>query len=113
MQKTGKFSRLNIPENIITKQRAICRDMNGNIWVSSDDDGLYCLQLTNDLQVVKPKLYSKELFGGSWITTLFIDKRHRMWIGTSNGLYKYNKEQDIFEKLEFPLFQKKVPILVA
>lgn len=108
--KTGKFSRLNIPENIITKQRAICRDMNGNIWVSSDDDGLYCLQLTNDLQVVKPKLYSKELFGGSWITTLFIDKRHRMWIGTSNGLYKYNKEQDIFEKLEFPYSRKSTYI---
>nr|WP_278705023.1 helix-turn-helix domain-containing protein [Bacteroides intestinalis] len=103
---TGKFTRLDYPEKVKGKHRAICRDSNGNIWLSSDNDGLYRLQLDDDLKVISTKLYPRNMFGGSWITAIYIDHQKRIWAGTANGLYRYNIEQDKFTRLEFPYSRK-------
>ncbi len=103
---TGKFTRLGYPEKVKGKHRAICRDSNGDIWLSSDNDGLYRLQVDDDLKVVSTKLYHRNMFGGSWITAIYIDHQKRIWAGTANGLYRYNIEQDKFTRLEFPYSRK-------
>ena len=82
---TDKFTRLDYPEKVKGKHRAICRDSNGNIWLSSDNDGLYRLQLDDDLKVISTKLYPRNMFGGSWITAIYIDHQKRIWAGTANG----------------------------
>lgn len=102
----NKFTRIDFPSSIIARHRAISRDARGNLWISSDDFGLYCLKLNDKFQITDIILYPKELFGDTWINALFIDQHNRIWVGTSNGLYQYKAGKNTFQKVEFPYSRK-------
>lgn len=102
----GKFRRLKFPEKIKDKHRALCRDGQGNLWLASDNRGLYCMTLNENLEVISTKLYPKSEFVESWITALYIDHQKRLWAGTSNGLYRLNSETDKFQAINFPYSRK-------
>ncbi|ADY53943.1 two component transcriptional regulator, AraC family [Pseudopedobacter saltans DSM 12145] len=106
----GDFTRVIFPPTITPHYRAIVRDAKGNLWISSDNDGLYSLELDKNFRIKNIHLYPKKQFGDTWITTIFIDQTNRMWVGTSNGLYRYKDDKGEFEKVEFPYSRKNVYI---
>lgn len=96
-----RFHKLRFPQASNSKHRAICRDRKGNLWVASDEDGLLCFTLGNSLgEVNRMRSYAREQFGHRWITSLYTDKRDQVWVGTSNGLYKYEPHADNFRKVD-------------
>ncbi|WP_300600763.1 two-component regulator propeller domain-containing protein [Niabella sp.] len=106
----GSFTRIHFPSTINPHHRTICRDPKGNLWLSSDNDGLYSLKLDKNFRITHTQLYPKKQFGDTWITTIFIDQLNRVWVGTSNGLYQYKPNKGAFEKVEFPYSRKNAYI---
>lgn len=68
---------------------AICEDNMGFIWFGTQDDGLFKIDTKKDElshhYFVESNDENSKLIGNH-ISTLFIDKNGRMWIGTNNGL---------------------------
>jgi len=107
----GTLYKINFNQNADSRHRCIVGDPGGNIWVSSDDDGLYCLHVGRiPTHIRKITCYPKEQFNRSWITSIYIDRSLTIWVGTYNGLYKYNADKDSFEPYQLPLFRNNVYI---
>jgi len=69
---------------------SVLEDHNGNIWVGTwnEKGGVYLL----DQQTGKCHSY----LSGKACPGLFEDSEGDLWVGTFNGLYRYNKAQDLF-----------------
>ncbi len=69
---------------------SMLEDRNGNIWVGTwnEKGGVYLL----NQQTGKFRAYLQ----GKACPGLFEDQSGELWAGTFNGLYRYNKAQDIF-----------------
>lgn len=105
--ESGQLQQLNTGRGTHSKHRTICRDRLGKLWLSSDDEGLFCLSFGKSIQdVTGTKLYGREQFDSHWLTSLYIDKQYRIWAGTSNGLYLYDKAADRFAPVDFPYARK-------
>ena len=103
-----KFHKLKL-NTTNSKHRSIVRDQTGNLWVSSDDDGLYRLKLGEKItDIEEVKLYSRDFFMQHWLTALHVDKQNRVWVGTSNGLYYLDVKSDSFQLFEFIKSSKKL-----
>lgn len=81
--------------------RAITRDKNGDIWVGSQEDGLYRLTLTRK-KILTKHYYSDPFNSGSLnsnkIISLYADIYDNIWIGTWNGgINKYSLNSQIFK----------------
>lgn len=69
--------------------RTIVRSSDGNIWVSSDTEGLWCLSVSKDLShVVSTQLYPRSVLNNQYITALTITRDGDIWCGTFNGLFR-------------------------
>lgn len=82
--------------------RCVSQDSYGFIWFGTGDnginkyDGYECKVYKND-----PK--DKSSLTNNGINTLYIDKKHRLWVSTQRGLNIYNREKDRFDC--FPALQ--------
>ena len=79
---------LSLSSNHIT---ALAEDDRGNLWVGTMN-GLNRLDLTtnritsyNDISV-----YVQSPLRGIWISSLYVDKQKRFWVGTNKGLFLYD-----------------------
>lgn len=76
---------------------ALCVDNMGFIWSGSSVDGLKRI----DRKTLQSKLYlpgkQEGAISSLRISYLFIDSDETMWVGTDEGLNKYNPDQDNFE----------------
>lgn len=74
----------------------IAEDQWGAIWVASGKDGVIKLVLKdkqNDNWDITP--YSQSLFGNSYAVSILCDHNNLIWIGTSEGLYLRNLDNEI------------------
>lgn len=99
--KSGGLSRLNIKTNIVfdygkildenikepLRIRHITEDNKGNIWVGSQDKGIYIID------PVKQKLIKKFKINKS--KSILKDVEDNMWVATLNKLNKYNEAFDL------------------
>ena len=81
--------------------RNICQDRQGNIWVSTDNEGIIRISGNpKNIRSLKYKQYSPktQLFAINDAPKCMEDKQGRLWaISNSGGLFLYNKVEDRFE----------------
>ena len=81
--------------------RSIYQDSKGNIWLSTDNEGIICISGSDKyLKSLKFKQYnpSNHNLAIDDATACLEDSRHRLWaISNSGGLFIYNKVKDCFE----------------
>lgn len=81
--------------------RNICQDRLGNIWVSTDNEGIIRISGNpKNIRSLKYKQYSPktQLFAINDAQKCMEDKQGRLWaISNSGGLFLYNKVEDRFE----------------
>ena len=81
--------------------RNICQDRQGNIWVSTDNEGIIRISGNpKNIRSLKYKQYcsKNQLFAINDAQKCMEDKQGRLWaISNSGGLFLYNKVEDRFE----------------
>jgi ligand-binding sensor domain-containing protein len=80
-----------ISNNFISK---IVEDKTGNIWLATED-GLNRINTDGSIDIFK----ESDGLPSSWILTVFIDSKSRLWIGTSQGLALYQGSNNQFTKI--------------
>ncbi len=92
--------------------RVINQDIDGNIWLGSDKNGLYKIKKQdidyyyNNMNALNPASIEKENYiynskmvnslSSSTITCITEDKNGEIWVGTTSGLNKYRKGTNDF-----------------
>jgi signal transduction histidine kinase/ligand-binding sensor domain-containing protein/AraC-like DNA-binding protein len=73
---------------------SLCRDTANILWVGTDA-GLNRFVLNNKSEVVSISPIDNEYIIGRKIVSIKIDKSHNIWLGSSQGLLKFNPEKNI------------------
>jgi len=84
---------------------AILEDSYGYLWFASDGTGLYCkppeLRESDSFRIYKHIAEDEHSLTNSNIKSLYEDDKANLWIGTRNGLNRYNRDTDDFERIFF------------
>lgn len=76
----------------------IQEDANGNLWIATDGGGL---AMFNELDHVfvsyRNNVDNPQSLNSDTVRVLFLDSRNDFWVGTDNGLDKFQAENDLFE----------------
>ena len=93
-KKRDTFSHIPILKNHFIEK--IIRDSNNQIWICGD--GLYKLNAINWSTIkIKLPLGLRQ----NVIHTMFEDSRNTFWLGTANGVYIFDEENNQFSKIDF------------
>ena len=82
----------------------IDQDTKGNLWFSTQGKGLF--KYHPEKQIWKNYIHDHKnpnSLANNQVNCVLIDTNGEMWVGTMNGLCKYNAEEDAFETLKFPV----------
>ncbi|TFH36812.1 MAG: hypothetical protein E4G95_05375, partial [Bacteroidia bacterium] len=71
--------------NISNKIKFIRNDLDGNIWVGTDGDGIYRYLFEED-RFIKAEIINEILSSDLKITALAVDHNNNLWIGTLDGV---------------------------
>lgn len=90
------------------KATDITCDGSGNIWIATSYDGIICI----DTEKRELKSYGSETSGTDSFICILADSRSEIWAGSSrNGLYRYNRQNDRFVKVEGLVFLENTPVV--
>lgn len=79
---------------------ALYKDKNGNIWAGDEHANILCIHPVTGIHTkYKIKLKDNENFSPR-ICEFCLDKEGKMWIGTTDGLILFNREENSFYKVE-------------
>ena len=92
-----------VDENINTAEiKSIVEDAKGNIWIGTRGDGIFKLSFKrkNSFEINYKQFFSQPDKSGTLssniVSTLFIDSKGVLWIGTLNSLDRFNFESESF-----------------
>lgn len=103
-------------DNINTNEiKSIAEDKTGNIWVATRNDGLFKITIkSNNLYAPSYKQYihkenkPKSLSSDNTLT-LFFDSKETLWVGTENGLNKFDFNSESFTYYNIQIKNPKAP----
>lgn len=103
-------------DNINTNEiKSIAEDKTGNIWVATRNDGLFKITIkSNNLYAASYKQYihkenkPKSLSSDNTLT-LFFDSKETLWVGTENGLNKFDFNSESFTYYNIQIKNPKAP----
>ena len=101
-----EFEHYNI-KNGITSVRNIQEDVNGNIWVSVLNQGVYILDSKTVRLITKFEQDTKDVHGllSDFIRVMFLDSKGTLWLGDTRdneyGLFKYLEEDNKFKSFQY------------
>jgi ligand-binding sensor domain-containing protein len=98
-RKTGRLSHRDIPGNgIAADVISIVEDPSAEaLWIGTSGQGLYRLDTTNDrLTGFRHDGGDPNSLSDNGVIRLFYDSRRRLWIGTTNGLNRFNPTSRTF-----------------
>lgn len=86
----------------------IDQDANGNIWFSTQGKGLF--KYNPDKKTWKNYVHSNVpgALVNDQVNCVLIDGNGNMWVGTMNGLCKYNAEEDQFEAIPLDIPSRNI-----
>jgi PAS domain S-box-containing protein len=115
-QVTGKFTRHYFNASGTAGQRdnqinGVTQDANGQIWIGTQQDGLVSL---NKSSSVFRKFYNDFSDRSNTIYAVHADNlnEHYIWLGTADGLFRYNQSTGIFERKTTGLQDASISIQV-
>ncbi len=76
---------------------SLLEDDNKRLWIGTQNDGVFMYELSTKRLTHYP-LPDNALF----IRTIFQDSFHRIWFGTSKGIYLYNETTNSLELVNYP-----------
>lgn len=99
-KRTNEFSSVQL--NGSTYIKSIFEDINGHVWVGSfDTGGISKITLGKKGEIVDIQLYNLSVDGANiinpYVYFIFQDDKSDLFIGTREGLFKWNKQEDVFE----------------
>lgn len=95
--------------------KAIDEDLKGNIWIATRGEGLFKLSLkTNNAFDITYKQFISQLdipgsISNNIVSTLFIDSKNVLWVGTLTGLDKFNMNDETFTHYNIQTRNPKAP----
>lgn len=98
--KPLSFSPKNTP--IVEGKAVLCamKDEKGNLWFGNSNASITCYQSSSDkfVNYNLPDEYRKNnnLKYSTYVWQLFIDSKHRFWVGTRNGLLLFDRKTENF-----------------
>jgi PAS domain S-box-containing protein len=86
------------------KVSAILLDTKNRLWIGTWENGLNKIRLNSQFEIESNTIYipdeqKPKAIGSKAIQFVFEDRKHRIWIGTENGLELYNEKNDDFVHL--------------
>ena len=78
----------------------IKQDTKGDLWFATQGKGVFRLNLTSKSWKNYRQGRKEGSLIGNMVNCLHIDSYGNLWVGTTNGLCKYNSETDSFETIE-------------
>lgn len=72
-------------------------DNRGNIWFGVDRKGLFCFDKKE--KTFKRVKLTDDDYKHSYIACLYEDEKQNIWVGTNDGILKYNRIADVTEEL--------------
>ena len=102
-EEASSFSFVNIKEGISKRAvSTIVEDLNDFKWIGTNGAGIFRFDGIN----YKPYTYdwNDELsIDSNLINCAYIDNDNQLWVGTNNGLNLYNRDLDIFRRIDLSL----------
>jgi signal transduction histidine kinase/ligand-binding sensor domain-containing protein/DNA-binding response OmpR family regulator len=103
-------------DNLNTNEiKSLAEDKSGNIWVATRNDGLFKITLNhkksfaaNYKQYIHEEGKSKSLSSNN-TSTLFFDSHRTLWVGTENGLNKFDFDSESFTNFKIQTKNSKAP----
>ena len=86
----------------------IDQDADGNIWFSTQGEGLF--KYSPDKQLLKKYVYRDALgaLASDQVNCTLIDGKGNIWVGTMNGLCKYDAKRDVFETVPLDIPSRNI-----
>lgn len=107
---TNKFSQINFEQS--SHITTLCKDKNGIIWAGTYSGVLLKIN-SNDNSIKKISIdWGKSNYKINSITALFEDSKHNFWVGTFNGLAKYDRFSNILTQISLRNAKPANPLFV-
>ena len=91
---------------LIGTVRAITEDKNKNLWIGTNNEGLFCLnRLTQKAVLYKCNPLDNRTVGHRLIRSLFTDSAGTVWVGHYNGFSRFNLLTQDFKRFLCKPFQ--------
>lgn len=98
---TDRLYKIQLAELHESRFRSIICDSKNTIWVTSDEQGLFRLQVNeNRFEIKNLQNFPLSLFGNAYPTSLKEDSKGNIWIGTSQGIYIYDRIENSIKPLQ-------------
>ena len=80
----NRFSalRLNIPGLDKAQVQSLYEDAHGNLWISTYGEGLFRVQVTTDMRILKTNIYNTKGIGSDYVKQVFSDNQQNLWVAT-------------------------------
>ncbi|HLP11000.1 MAG TPA: two-component regulator propeller domain-containing protein [Flavobacteriales bacterium] len=79
--------------------RYITDDKDGNLWIATDSGVNVMNPVTEKIIYYRNKKNEKGSLPGNDVQSIYRDSRNTMWVGTTNGLCRFNASTKTFENL--------------
>ena len=85
----------------------IIEDKNNKLWIATDDN-ILTMDSIGGVTTLNPELkVASQNLQGVFIRNLKFDFEGRLWIGSNNGLFVYNKNNNTLEMVELPFTENQ------
>ncbi len=82
--------------------KTIAQEKSGDIWLGTNRNTVLKLERkTNSVKIYGNDVNNTTIFDKGNINKIFIDRTGEIWIGTNRGIYKLNREKDLFESVGY------------
>lgn len=116
--ETKSFQRIRVLEDIDTEITAITEGESGTLWIGTSNAGLLKFDTKENRAIAR---YTAEDGAGGLsnnaVYAVLIDRQEIMWVGTEDGLNRFNKKDSTFQQLRHKrndrtsLFDNRIRIL--
>src|SRR5690606_26130731 len=119
---TDSFERIKLPQaDLMSSNQAeikvITSDLNNNLWIGTLKNGLFKVPVINGTaNTSKTEHFKKNddipnSISTNSVTSIYIDNEENIWLGTINGLDKYDPKSGRFLNYTFNIRDPKAPVL--
>ncbi|TDN98412.1 two-component regulator propeller domain-containing protein [Sunxiuqinia elliptica] len=95
--KNGEVKKIGLTHSSLLYGQAACVDANENLWIGTVGKGL----IRYNTQTEKFTTFDEILkFNVSTIYSICLDNENSLWMGTDNGLFKYDPSENVFSRFD-------------